>query len=774
MTARLPRARLERRRPPREPAGGDRGPVDARRGRARVLVGVRDRAGRRGARPARLLQRVRADRDAAGAGGAARRLQGGRARARAASRAACATARARSTSTCCCSRASSTSPSGCGSRTARSPRGGSCSCRCSSSIPTSRCTGGGRAADALAALGPGPGGAPGGSAAGRARVRRRWSCWRCSRSGAARADAATFCVDASAPGVRGQAEPRRGARPRPRTSRAPTRSGSGAAPRRARSPTPAASRCGSSARAARRPCSRARSTSARTSPRSRRWRCARRARRRSRCAAPATACGVDGDVRLRDGAALRSSVVTGPVTTAGDVAAHSVLIAGPGVDVESGALTARHLTVYGAGAVGVRIAPGALATVARLDRVGVRGAFSGSFAATRSDYPGAAGAVDPGFADPPADLGLRRRLAARRRRRPGAARRRRAARGRRRRGARDRRRTATARRAATSARSSAGRRRRPRTRGNLLANPGAEQGTAATDDTASPAPPRWTRTGAFTSVRYGTVAGPFAFPPLDAAARAAGRRRVLRRPGPAARRASRQVVDVSRWAPEIDARAGARVRLSALLGGFRRSEDRAIVSAEFRGPTGARRGGFALDTVTRGRARPTRRCSPPALAERRLPRLTRTIAVTVRAAAPGGSYNDAYADDVALVPRVPRLPGVAPARQRAPAVRRRAAAVAAGAGGPARPRARAASGARARRSGSAAASSRSPACAPSCSARCASRCGRGRSGACASRSRGARGASLARRRTAGHVYAAARDGQGLTRTAVAPVRIVRR
>jgi hypothetical protein len=34
--------------------------------------------------------------------------------------------------------------------------------------------------------------------------------------------------------------------------------------------------------------------------------------------------------------------------------------------------------------------------------------------------------------------------------------------------------------------------------------------------------------------------------------------------------------------------------------------------------------------------------------------------------------------------------------------------------------------------------------------------------------------SLAHRRTAGHVYAAARDGQGVTRTGVAPVRIVRR
>ena len=78
--------------------------------------------------------------------------------------------------------------------------------------------------------------------------------------------------------------------------------------------------------------------------------------------------------------------------------------------------------------------------------------------------------------------------------------------------------TGTAPRAGTSARSSARRRRRRRPRGNLIANPGAEQGTAAIDDRACPAPPQWARTGAFTSVRYGTVAGVFAFPTLAAAA----------------------------------------------------------------------------------------------------------------------------------------------------------------------------------------------------------------------------------------------------------------
>ena len=160
------------------------------------------------------------------------------------------------------------------------------------------------------------------------------------------------------------------------------------------------------------------------------------------------------------------------------------------------------------------------------------------------------------------------------------------------------------------------------------------------------------------------------------------------------------------------------------------------------------------------------------LAERPIPRLTRTIAVTVRAGAPGGSYNDAYADDIALVPRVPRLPGVHRPGARAPAVRRRAAAVAAGAGGPPRPRARAARvrerhGRDLRRRRDA-----RPAALRRCSARLrvALQPGRVRRVRIPLSRRARR--SLARRRTAGHVYAAARDGQGLTRTTVAPVRIV--
>ena len=76
---RPPRARLERRRPPRAPPGGGRCAAGCRRARAGVVGGLRHGAGRRGARPARVPQRGRARVDRSGAGGAARRVQGGRA-----------------------------------------------------------------------------------------------------------------------------------------------------------------------------------------------------------------------------------------------------------------------------------------------------------------------------------------------------------------------------------------------------------------------------------------------------------------------------------------------------------------------------------------------------------------------------------------------------------------------------------------------------------------------------------------------------------------------
>jgi hypothetical protein len=474
---------------------------------------------------------------------------------------------------------------------------------------------------------------------------------------------------------------------------------------------------------------------------------------------------VEGRVRLRDGSALRSSSVAGEVVTAGRVRMHSVAVTGPGLDVESGTLTAAHLTLLGSGAAGVRVPAGAGATLANSVVWGF--ASGGRVTATFSHLPESG--VDPGFAAPPGDLSLRADspLVDAGDPRPldpdepesdalGAVR------------AMDGDGDGSARRDVGAAE------RRPPppppTAGNLLANPGAEQGTAAQDDSASPAPPRWRRTGGFTSVRYGTVVGLVAFPTLDAAS-LLGAGDAFFAGGPSGAATATQVVDVSGWAPEIDGRAGVRMRLSALLGGYRLSDDRAVVSAHFRGPSGARLGGFSLDSVTaaeRGNAT----MLLARLAGASVPRLTRSVAVTVRSGTPGGSYNDAYADDIALVPRVRPLAGVPPrrARGRRPfggvAVISRRVRVARG-----RARVRIA-------------------CPSASVRRCAGMITLARRSFVILGSRqvalrpgesqrvriplSRRERRRLRRRSRGHVYSAVRDGQGLTRTATAPVRIVRR
>ena len=475
---------------------------------------------------------------------------------------------------------------------------------------------------------------------------------------------------------------------------------------------------------------------------------------------------VEGRVRLRDGAVLRTSSVAGALVSAGQVRMDSVSVTGTGIDVESGALIARHVTVFGIGAAGVRVPAGAQATLANSVVWGFQ--TSGPVTATFSHLPQSG--VDPGFVAPPGDLRLRalsplvdvgdpapldvgvepetdalgdvrvtdgdgdgfaRRDVGAFERRPAPS---------------------------------------PPTAGNLLANPGAELGTAVADDTGSPPPPRWRRTGGFTSVRYGTVVGDIPFPTLEAAG-ALGAGDAFFAAGPSGAASATQSVDVSRWAPEIDGRAGVTMRLSALLGGFRESPDGAVVSARFLGPWGTGLGRLSLDTVTPGeRGNATMLMARVAAAP--VPRLTRSIAVTMRAGLPGGRYNDAYVDDVALVPRVPALPGVPRRRARArrpfggvPVVARRVRV--------ARGRARVRIG-----------------CPSATVRRCAGvvtlarrklvilgsrqvllRPGEGQRVRIPLSRRERR--SL-RRPQRGHVYTAVRDAQGLTRTATAVVRIVRR
>ncbi len=365
---------------------------------------------------------------------------------------------------------------------------------------------------------------------------------------------------------------------------------------------------------------------------------------------------VEGAVRLRDGSALRTSSVAGAMVTAGAVGIHSVAVAGPGIDVESGTLTAAHLTLFGTGPVGLRIAGGA--ALANSVIWGFSRGLTGNATLSYTHLPESG--VDPRFVAAPGDLRLQPDSPLVETGDPqpladdepqtdagGDVR------------AMDGDADGTARRDI-----GAYERRpplRPPTAGNLLANPGAELGTPAIDDTASPAPPRWRRTGGFTSVLYGSVVGAFAFPSLEASA-ALGAGDAFFAGGPSGATTATQVVDVTRWAPEIDARVGVSVLLSALLGGFRRDADEGTVRARFVGPAGVGLGAMSLATVgaaERGNAT----MLMPRAATATVPRLTRRIAVVVHSEPRGGRYNDAYVDDIALIPAVPPLEGVPRARR---------------------------------------------------------------------------------------------------------------
>ncbi len=193
----------------------------------------------------------------------------------------------------------------------------------------------------------------------------------------------------------------------------------------------------------------------------------------------------------------------------------------------------------------------------------------------------------------------------------------------------------------------------PALAGNVLSNPGAEAGDPARDDSSSPPPPAWSRTGPFTFVRYGTFAGLVPFP-TRRVAEALDAGDAFFAAGPGRGNSATQVVDVSDGALEIDlGRADA--TLSALLGGYRRSGDGAVVEASFRGPAGEGLGSVRIGPVSASdRAAATTLL--PRAGSAAIPPLTRTIAVTLRSTPSSGGYDDAYFDDVALVPRVGDAP----------------------------------------------------------------------------------------------------------------------
>ena len=353
-------------------------------------------------------------------------------------------------------------------------------------------------------------------------------------------------------------------------------------------------------------------------------------------AGTATRVRAGGPVLLRGSAVLRAAEVDGPVALAGaDAGAqlHSVLVradGGTALSACDGTLTARQVTVTGTGDLAAAACPGA--TLELRDAI-VAGTFAepldGPVTATSTVLGGAAlvdaagrlpagsplidtgsaGGLDapewpedrdrlPRIADGDGD-GLPERD-------PGAFEHQPAA--------------------------------RPLPAGNLLRDPGAEAGGA------------WAFANGFTRERYGT----FPFPSVAAGAALGGGGSFFAG-GPAASATATQRVDVGGAGPEID-RGTATITLSGLLGGYRADADAGALEATFLDPAGA-----PIRTVALAAPSAAQRANATTLQPRTrtdaVPRLTRAVDVTLRATrAAGGSYDDAYFDNVALTLVAPGAP----------------------------------------------------------------------------------------------------------------------
>jgi hypothetical protein len=178
--------------------------------------------------------------------------------------------------------------------------------------------------------------------------------------------------------------------------------------------------------------------------------------------------------------------------------------------------------------------------------------------------------------------------------------------------------------------------------GNLLTDPGAEDGGA------------WTLTGSFSRVRYGA----FPFPSAAAgfALGAGGEFFAGGAPagGSGVAGSAGQTVDLTRLAPEIDL-GQATASLSGLFGGYRDDADSGAMRVEFVDPAGRTLSAAELHTPAA-----SERANATTLLPRSrtvaVPRLARHAEVTLQARLATGVYSDAYFDNIGLTVDARRAP----------------------------------------------------------------------------------------------------------------------
>ncbi len=178
---------------------------------------------------------------------------------------------------------------------------------------------------------------------------------------------------------------------------------------------------------------------------------------------------------------------------------------------------------------------------------------------------------------------------------------------------------------------------------NLLVNPGADDSTGSADNFAACRAPGWSFTGTATVARWAVGAG---FPTIAS-------------PGPVVRGPNffsggnngalstfSQLLDVSSAAATIDA-GQARVVLAGHFGGFSSQNDHAELEVAFLDAANTQTGGLATPQVLA-----TQRSSLTGLLRREtfttLPVGTRRLRATLVLTRAEGSYNDGYADSLAL------------------------------------------------------------------------------------------------------------------------------
>jgi hypothetical protein len=179
--------------------------------------------------------------------------------------------------------------------------------------------------------------------------------------------------------------------------------------------------------------------------------------------------------------------------------------------------------------------------------------------------------------------------------------------------------------------------------GNLILNPGAEDGPGSTDAFAINPPPSWTTAGELTAVQYGTGAFP-SFALRDSIGGGVN----FFAGGNTSSSAAFQTIDVSSAASEIDA-DDAYATLSGYLGGYEGHDDSATVIATYQDQDGTDNSQAVvfIGPVTR-EDRGGRTAMLLRSASGSIPPGTRTIQVTVFLNGFDGSYNDGYVDNLSL------------------------------------------------------------------------------------------------------------------------------